>query len=124
MLEDRNARNTLRQVMTKAEASSIFSKEEVGFIVSLVERFRSDIEKKTKQLYVAQGEVAQLKLNERIIIQLVENMLAATERSIARQKTMDDIRNRKLVAKKEVEEKPEGNSEEQSEEIVESEKEE
>lgn len=116
MLEDRTARNTLRQVMTKAEASSIFSKEEIGFIITLVERFRADIEKKTKQLYVAQGEVAQLKLNERIIIQLIENMLAATERSIARQKTMDDIRNRKLVAKKE--------SEEKSEKTVESEKEE
>lgn len=99
MLESRQERNKLRSVVMTAEDRKVISKEEVGFIVALVERFRSDIEKKVKQLNVLQGEIAQLKINEQVIIDLVENMIAAAERDIARQETM-----RKLKEAREVQE--------------------
>jgi hypothetical protein len=88
MLEDRADRNKFRSVVLNAEDREIITKEEVGFVVSLVERFRSDIEKKVKQLHVLQGEIAQLKNNEQIIMDLIENMVAAAERDLARQETM------------------------------------
>lgn len=98
-LDNRADRNKLRHVVMNAEDREILGKEEAGFIVSLVERFRNDIEKKIKQLHVLTGEIAQLKANEQVIINLVENMVAAAERDIARRETMD-----KLKAAREVQE--------------------
>ena len=92
MLEDRAQRNKLRHTIMNAEQRKVISKEEVGFIVALVERFRVDIEKKTKQLNVLQGEIAQLKLNEKIIMDLVSNMIAAAERDVARRETMAKLK--------------------------------
>lgn len=97
MLESRQDRNKLRSVVMNAEDSRVISKEEAGFIVSLVERFRSDIEKKVKQLHVLQGEIAQLKVNEQIIIDIVQNMIAAAERDIARQETMRKLKEAREV---------------------------
>ena len=92
MLEDRADRNKLRHTILNAEQRQIISKEEVGFIVTLVERFRVDIEKKTKQLNMLQGEIAQLRINETIIMDLVSNMIAAAERDVARQETMAKLK--------------------------------
>lgn len=99
MLEDKSERTALRKVINKAEDEEIFSKEEIGFVITLVERFRSDIDKKTKQLYMLQGEIAQLKLNERIIIQLIDNILAAAKRDEDRQKTMDILKGKREEGK-------------------------
>ena len=60
---------------------------------------QDDPEKKVKQLHVLTGEIAQLKANEQVIINLIENMVAAAERDIARRETMD-----KLKAAREVQE--------------------
>lgn len=88
MLENKEERTKLRHAIMNAEQRKIITKEEVGFIVALVERFRSDIEKKIKMLNILQGEVSQLKINEKIILDLVNNMIAAAERDVARQETM------------------------------------
>jgi DNA invertase Pin-like site-specific DNA recombinase len=92
MLQDRSERNKLRRVVMNAEDREIISKEEAGFVVALVERFRVDIEKKIKQLHVLQGEIEQLKTNEAIIVDLIENMVAAAERDLARQETMNKLK--------------------------------
>jgi hypothetical protein len=92
MLEERTERNRLRSIVVNAEDREIITKEEAGFIVSLVERFRLDIEKKIKQLHVLQGEISQLKSNEAIIVDLVENMISAAERDLARQETMTKLK--------------------------------
>lgn len=96
MLEDRVQRNRLREIVIKAERNSVVTKEEAGFVTTLVNRFRADIEKKIKQLHVLQGEISQLKINEQIIINLIENMIAAAERAKARQDTIDKIRGHDL----------------------------
>jgi len=99
MLESRTDRNKLRSVIMNAEDREVITREEAGFVVTLVERFRVDIEKKVKQLHALQGEIAQLKANEQIIVELVQNMVAAAERDLARQETMN-----KLKAAREVQE--------------------
>ena len=103
MLEDRSERNALRKVVNKAEEKKVLSKEEIGFVITLVERFRAEIDKKTKQLYMLQGEIAQLKLNERIIIQLIDNILGAAKRDEARQRTMDILKGEREEDKEETE---------------------
>jgi hypothetical protein len=92
MLGDRAERNKLRSIIDRAEKKKVVTKEEVGFIVTLVEKYRADIEKKTKQLFVLQGEIAQLRANEQIIMNLVESMIKAAERDKARQDTHKKIR--------------------------------
>jgi len=97
MLENREERNRLRQVVMNAEDREIITKEEAGFVVALVNRFRSDIEKKIKQLHVIQGEISQLKSNENVILDLVENMVASAERDIARRETMEKLKESREV---------------------------
>lgn len=92
MLEERVERNKLRQVIFTANEKDAVTKEEAGFVIALVERFRSDIEKKIKQLHVLQGEIAQLRANEQIIIDLIENIVSAAERDLARQETMNKLK--------------------------------
>jgi hypothetical protein len=101
-LPSRDERNRLRHVVMTAEDKKLMTREEAGFVVTLVERFRSEIEKKIKQLHVLQGEISQLKSNEQIIINLIESMVAAAERDLARQATTE-----KLKAAREVQEKRE-----------------
>lgn len=97
MLEDRAQRNKLRSVVINAEKREIITKEEAGFVISLIERFRLDIEKKVKSLHMLQGEIGQLKANEQIIVNMIENMVAAAERDIARQETMARLKEAREV---------------------------
>ncbi len=39
-----------------------------------------------------QGELSQLQANERVIVDLIDNMVKAAERDLARQETMDRIK--------------------------------
>jgi hypothetical protein len=99
VLEDRAERNKLRSIVINAEKREIITKEEAGFVISLVERFRADIEKKIKALHMLQGEISQLKVNEQIIVNMIENMVAAAERDIARQQTMAKLKEAREVQK-------------------------
>ncbi len=92
MLEERKERNRLRHTIIDAEQRNVISKQEVGFIVTLVERFRDDIEKKTSKLQSLQGEINQLRVNEKVIMDLVNNMISAAERDVARQETMAKLK--------------------------------
>jgi hypothetical protein len=54
-----------------------------------------------------QGEIAQLRANEQIIMDLIENMIKAAERDKARQETHDRIRSRRIEQDEEQEEQEE-----------------
>lgn len=89
---DRSSRNMLRSVVIKAEEEKVITQEEAGLVITLTEKFRSDIERKIKQMHVLQGEINQLKSNESSIISLINNMIAAQERNKARSETIERIR--------------------------------
>jgi hypothetical protein len=91
-LPSRNERNKLRQIVSLAEQNEIMTKEEAGFVIALIERFRVDIEKKVKEAFILEGQIAQLRNNEQIIVQLIENMISAAERDSARRATMEKLR--------------------------------
>ena len=95
ILNDRNQMNGLRSIIDKAEDNEVIGKEEAGFIVLLANRFRADIEKKSRILLALQGEIAQLKANENIIMDIVQNLISAEERAKEREKTFDSIREHK-----------------------------
>ena len=88
----REERNKLRQVVINAQKDEIITQEEAGFVITLTERFRKDIEKKEKLLLTLQGEINQLRINEQIIVQLIESMVSAAERDLARQETMKKLK--------------------------------
>jgi len=143
MLEDRAVRNKIRHVVIKAEKDEIITKEEVAFIIALIEKGRKEIEHKASRLNMLKGEIAQLKennvlvaetrkdgslvgsdriaalfsnkftdeldkkkvhmdmlrgelaqlrSNEAAIVGLVENLIKAKERDIARQETAAKLR--------------------------------
>jgi len=92
MLKDRAERNRLRQAIMAAEKKQLVSKEEIGFVVTLIERFRSEMEKKQKAADILQGEIAQLRFNESIIMNLIENMIAAAERAYQREQKFEAMK--------------------------------
>jgi hypothetical protein len=143
MLEDRAVRNKIRHVVLKAEKDEIITKEEVAFIIAIIEKGRKEIEQKASKLNMLKGEIAQLKenniiiaetrndkelsggdriaalfsnrftdeldkkkvqmdmlrgeiaqlrANEAAIVSLVENLIKAKERDIARQETAAKLR--------------------------------
>jgi hypothetical protein len=91
-VQDRDERNRLRKVMMKAEEEKLMSRSEAGFVVTLIERFRQEVEKKQRQLSLLQGELGQLRANEKIIVDLVDSIIRAAERDKARQNTMAKLR--------------------------------
>jgi len=92
LLEDRDRRNKLRSVVQTALRQNLVSKEEMGFVVALTEKFRLEIERKVKQAHMIQGEISQLQQNEQMIINLVENMIGAAARDKARQETLAKLK--------------------------------
>lgn len=103
-LDNRADRNKIRGALQKARQDELLGQAEAGFIITLVEKFRTDIEKKIKVLHQLQGEINQLRTNETIIINLIENIVSAAERDKARQETYDKIRNIKENPKDEEDE--------------------
>jgi hypothetical protein len=84
--------NKFRNVIDDARDNEVITKEEAGFIVMLAKRFRQDIERKSKALIALQGEIAQLKANEKIIIDIVQSLVAAQQRADERDRIMKDIK--------------------------------
>ena len=100
LLEQRADMNKLRNIINNAQDKRVISKEEAGFIVLLANRFRDDIERKTRAMLALQGEISQLRANEQIIMDIVKNLVAAQERADAREKTVQEIRKAKEEAQK------------------------
>lgn len=108
ILEDRQAKNDLRSVMDDAQERGILKPEEFGFVQSLIKRFKTDITKKEKLVQVTLGEINQLKTNLQVIVEMVNNLIAAEERAEARRETARKLREDRTAAvekaaKKEVE---------------------
>ena len=96
-IPERDERNKLRSVVVNAQNKEAITREEAGFVIMLIERFRADIDKKIKEMHVMQGQINQLKNNEQIIIQLIENITAAAERDLARRETMAKLKDSREV---------------------------
>ena len=99
LLDDSGKLNKIRGAIMNAQDNKVISKEEAGFIVTLANKFRDDIERKTRALYALQGEISQLRTNEQVIVDIVNNLVSAQQRADDRQRTVNEIRKAKDEAK-------------------------
>jgi len=88
-----------RNAIDSALDDEVISQEEAGFIVTLANRFREDIERKSRAMLALQGEIAQLKANEKVILDIVSNMVAAQKRADDRERTMRELKEGNVVRK-------------------------
>jgi hypothetical protein len=69
MLEDRAERNKLRHVVLKAEKEEIITKDEVAFIIEIIENGRKEIDKKAARLMMLKGEILQAREDRSRVIE-------------------------------------------------------
>lgn len=65
----------------------------------LSEKFGAELESKQTRLNMLKGEISQLRANEHAIIGLIESLIKAKERDIARQETAEKLRTARAVEK-------------------------
>lgn len=114
LLEDGALRDALRAILDRAANEGHLVTEEVGLVNNLFERIDKEITRKTKDLTRLEGEIHQLKLTKRIIIDMIKDSIAASERAVAREETYKRMKEGKAAREtvvveeeKPVEKKPE-----------------
>jgi len=111
-MDDKQLRDALRSVLDQAHNEGHLAAEEVNFVNRLVKKMDKEIERKTVDKLRLEGEIQQLRLTKRLIIDLIKDSVAAHERAQAREETMDRIRSGKaarettVIEKQIVDEKP------------------
>ena len=109
LLEDAAMRDALRKVLDRAVNEGHLISEEVGIVNNLFERFDKEITRKTKELTRLEGEIRQLKLTKRLVIDMIKDTIAASERATAREETFQRMKEGKAAREAiviEEEEKP------------------
>ena len=97
LLEDKNVRNALRQVLDSAAKEGYLSQDEVTFTDNLFKKIDVEITRKTKSFHQLEGEIQQLHLTKKLIIDMIKEAIAAKERAKAREETADRIRSGKAA---------------------------
>lgn len=90
--QDNADRNKLNNLIDKAESNDVMSQDEIGFVEILVNRFRSDLDAKLNKIQRLEGEINQLRNNEKIITELIKNLVAAADREKTRLKAEKELR--------------------------------
>jgi len=97
LLEDAAMRDALRKILDRAVNEGHLVSEEVGIVNTLFERFDKEIVKKTKDLTRLEGELHQLKLTKRLVIDMIKDTVAASERAQAREETFQRMKEGKAA---------------------------
>jgi len=110
LLEDAAMRDALRNILDRAVNEGHLISEEVGIVNNLFEKFDKEIARKTKELTRLEGEIHQLKLTKRLVIDMIKDTIKASERATAREETFQRMKEGKAAREAifvEEEEKPE-----------------
>ena len=94
-MEDAQIREALRNVLDKAHNEGYLVIEEVNLINKFLKKLDKEIDRKTTDKLRLEGEIQQLRLTKRLIIDMVKDSVAAAERAKAREETVDRIRSGK-----------------------------
>jgi hypothetical protein len=97
LLEDAAMRDALRKVLDRAVNEGHLISEEVGIVNNLFERFDKEITRKTKDLTRLEGEIRQLKLTKRLVIDMIKDTIKASERATAREETFQRMKEGKAA---------------------------
>lgn len=110
LLEDAAMRDALRKILDRAVNEGHLISEEVGIVNNLFEKFDKEIARKTKELTRLEGEIHQLKLTKRLVIDMIKDTIKASEWAQAREETFQRMKEGKAAREAifvEEEEKPE-----------------
>lgn len=112
LLEDAALRDALRQVLDRAVNEGHLVQEEIGLVQNLFERLDKEIERKLNEKLRLEGELKQLKLTKRLVVDMIKDTISASERAQAREETFQRMKEGKaareaIVVEKEEKEKPE-----------------
>lgn len=113
-MDDTQLREALRTILDQAHNEGHLVIEEVNFVNRFVKKIDKEIERKTIDRLRLEGELQQLRLTKRLIVDLIKDSVAATERAKVREETMTKLRSgesarEKAIIEKQIvdEEKPE-----------------
>jgi len=113
-MDDTQLREALRTILDQAHNEGHLVIEEVNFVNRFVKKIDKEIERKTIDRLRLEGEIQQLRLTKRLIVDLIKDSVAATERAKVREETMTKLRSgesarEKAIIEKQIvdEEKPE-----------------
>ena len=113
-MDDTQLREALRNILDQAHNEGHLVIEEVNFVNRFVKKIDKEIERKTIDRLRLEGEIQQLRLTKRLIVDLIKDSVAATERAKVREETMTKLRSgesarEKAIIEKQIvdEEKPE-----------------
>lgn len=66
-----------------------------GLLITINNRFKSELERKARALLALQGEIAQLRANENVLLDIINNVIAAHDRAKERELAAARIRESK-----------------------------
>ena len=96
-MDDKQLRDALRSILDQAHNEGHLVIEEVNFINKLVKKMDKEIERKTVDKLRLEGEIQQLRLTKRLIVDLIKDSISAHERALAREETTARIRSGKAA---------------------------
>jgi len=96
-MEDAQIRDALRNVLDQAHNEGYLVIEEVNLINKFLKKLDKEIDRKTNDKLRLEGEIQQLRLTKRLIIDMVKDSVAAAERAKAREETVQRIRSGKAA---------------------------
>jgi hypothetical protein len=91
-MDDTQLREALRNILDQAHNEGHLVIEEVNFVNRFVKKIDKEIERKTIDRLRLEGEIQQLRLTKRLIVDLIKDSVAATERAKVREETMTKLR--------------------------------
>jgi len=91
-MDDKQLRDALRTILDQAHNEGHLVIEEVNFVNRFVKKIDKEIERKTIDKLRLEGELQQLRLTKRLIVDLIKDSVAATERAKVREETMAKLR--------------------------------
>jgi len=96
-MDDKKLRDALRSILDQAHNEGHLVIEEVNFVNKLVKKMDKEIERKTVDKLRLEGEIQQLRLTKRLIVDLIKDSISAHERATAREETTARIRSGKAA---------------------------
>ena len=83
-MDDKQLRDALRSVLDQAHKEGHLVVEEVNFVNRFIKKIDKEIERKTVDKLRLEGEIQQLRLTKRLIVDLIKDSVSAHERAKAK----------------------------------------
>ena len=91
-MDDTQLRDALRTILDQAHNEGHLVIEEVNFVNKFVKKIDKEVERKTIDRLRLEGELQQLRLTKRLIVDLIKDSVAATERAKVREENRAKLR--------------------------------